>query len=818
MSFNHPSRGRRALILASSACLALGVVATTVASADAKPGGKAPHARSAAGPEGVKSTRDNFGTPLMKKQDAMRQVALQQRVEGKASAQKSVVKLAKGQYVDLDNEGTDKIFVVLVEFGDNQYTGNGGIFTGPPPDGSATDVTGPLNNEIPEPNRAVDNSTLWQADYNREHYQDMYFNRMKEYYETQSTGRYSVDGTVTDWVKVPFNEALYGRDYCGSIVCNTSKALVRDALAVWVKAQLDAGMTMPQITDYLKTFDHQDRYDIDADGIFDEPDGVIDHFQIVHAGGDEAAGDPNQGSDAIWSHRSGANIQAGGPLGSGVDIGSNGGFVSSDLVPNNPTGIWVYDYTMQPENGGLGVFSHEFGHDLGLPDLYDTSGNTGGAENNTAFWTLMSSGANIGDGSPDGIGDAPTDMGAWERLQLGWLDAQGSNGPFYQVVQPGEHKSVQLGPNTPNTKKPSALITLLPDKDVTVDIGAPATGDYMFWSGQGNNLDNTMTHAVTGGATAVTAKVRYDIEEDWDYGYLEASSDGTNFTPVPTNLSTNTNPNGQNFGEGITGSTAGAWVDFTATLPAGTTAMRFRYWTDVAAVEAGLKIDDITLGGQAIGTGETADEGWTFDGFNRQKQQAVEQYFNAYIAENRQYDGYDTSLATAYNFGFLGTAKDNWVETHPYMPGLLVTYWDGSAEDNNVGEHPGSGLILPVDAHPQFSHWPDGTLMRNRILSYDSTFGLTPTAALTLHLSRFDANGNYAETMTGTVPSRPGVSTFDDRNTFWFASDGHTSGPGGSHPGRYQPGWYSVDVPKTGTTIRVVSQAKHGAQLNLKVN
>ena len=94
--------------------------------------------------------------------------------------------------------------------------------------------------------------------------------------------------------------------------------------------------------------------------------------------------------------------------------------------------MWVYDYTVQPENGGLGVFAHEFGHDLGLPDLYDTSGNTGGAENNTAFWTLMSSGANIGDGSPDGIGDAPTDMGAWERLQLGWLEAQGGQGPFYE--------------------------------------------------------------------------------------------------------------------------------------------------------------------------------------------------------------------------------------------------------------------------------------------------------------------------------------------------------------------------------------------------
>ena len=44
----------------------------------------------------------------------------------------------------------------------------------------------------------------------------MYFNRMAEYYETQSSGRYSVEGDVTEWVKVPYNQALYGRGFCGN--------------------------------------------------------------------------------------------------------------------------------------------------------------------------------------------------------------------------------------------------------------------------------------------------------------------------------------------------------------------------------------------------------------------------------------------------------------------------------------------------------------------------------------------------------------------------------------------------------------------------
>jgi immune inhibitor A len=798
---------RRGLIglLASGALLAGAVAASPAQAAPAAPA--APVVKNDTGQAAGRTHSDNLRSPLAVKQDAMRQKALEKRLKGDQSAQGKVAKLGKGQYVQLEREGTDRIFAVIVEFGDKQYTGGAGstappgTFTGPPKDGSTTDVTGPLHNQIPAPDRTVDNSTLWQADYSREHYEDMYFNRMATYYETQSSGRYSVDGDVTEWVKVPFNEALYGRNYCGSIVCATSKALVRDALAVWVDAQLKSGKTMAEVTAYLKTFDIQDRYDIDGDGNFNEPDGVIDHFQIVHAGGDEAAGDPNQGTDAIWSHRWQTNLQAGGPYGVGVDIGSNGGLVSSADVPNNPTGVWVYDYTVQPENGGLGVFAHEFGHDLGLPDLYDTSGNTGGAENNTAFWTLMSSGANIGDGGPDGIGDAPTDLGAFELFQLGWLQPQGKQGPFYDVAYAGKRSSHTIGSNVPATKKAQALFTVLPDKQVPLNLGAPFAGSKMYWSTQGDEIQTTMTHAASPGQ--LTAKVNYQIETGWDYAYLEANVGGT-WTPVATNRSTTSNPNSQNQGQGITGSTAGQWVDLTGTLPAGTTQVRFRYWTDVAETQSGLRVDNIALDGTLIGTAES-DEGWTFDGFVTTTGQELQAFFNAYIAENRQYDGYDASLRTAYNFGF--PTKPDWVETYPYQNGLLISYWDGSQTDNNVGDHPGRGLVLPVDAHPGFTHWSNGTLMRNRILSYDSTFGLESTDAITLH--------NPADGTPGTVASKPAQPVFDDTKTWWVGADEH--GATGSHPGRYQPGWYGVDVPKTGTTIRVVSSSMQGNSLNVLV-
>ena len=158
-------------------------------------------------------------------------------------------------------------------------------------------------------------------------------------------------------------------------------------------------------------------------------------------------------------------------------------------------------------------------------------------------------------------------------------------------------------------------------------------------------------------------------------------------------------------------------MDLTASLPAipAGALLGFRYWTDVAAVEPGFQVDNITLGGTVIGTAENENEGWTFDGFRTTTGTEIADVPELPTSRRTgSTSSYDTSLQTAYNFGFLDSRPD-WVETYPYQNGLLINYWDTSQNDNNVGDHPGEGLILPVDAHPTPEHWSNGQLMRQRI-------------------------------------------------------------------------------------------------------
>jgi len=713
----------------------------------------------------AKPKKDDLKHPLGARQRALRQVGFEKLLRGQAVGRGNnrVVEVARGQYVELARQGEESIWTVLGEFGTAVNRTYGG-------------APGPLHNQIPQPDRNVDNSTIWAPDFNKAYFENLLFAdapgviSMRNFYKELSANRYTVNGDVTDWVKVPYNAAYYGSNYCGDITCARTWLFVRDSVNAWYNAQIAAGKTPAEINTYLARFDVWDRYDYDGDGNFNEPDGYIDHFQSVHAGEGEETGGGAYGTDAIWSHRWYAfynNIGATGPsfnkLG-GVQIGSST--------------LWIGDYTVEPENGGVGVFAHEYGHDLGLPDLYDTSGNTGGAENSTGFWTLYSSGSYGSSGVPeDGIGTKPVHMSAYEKIFLGWSN--------YEVVQAGSTSSVKIGPSTANTKQAQQLVVLLPDKKIDFDVGTPFAGAFFYHSGLGNNLDNAMTRQVTlpGGKVSLSAKVRYDIELDWDYAYLTV-----NGTPVATSLSTTTNPNGQNFGNGITGSSGGSWVTLTANLSAyagQTVTLGFRYWTDGYVVGKGLSVDEIAISGQPI-DGAESDRGWGFTGFARTSGTLTRSFFNAYFAEFRQYRGYDDALRTGpYNF-----ATETWADHFPYQDGLLVWYYDTSFDDNNVGDYCAAGrcggLFLPVDAHPELLLRPDnGKAWRPRIQSYDSTFSIEKTDVICLR-------ANLQPQCYGGLP---GVQVFDDTQSYWI-----TPNPSIGHYG-----WSSVPVPNTNTAIEIQS-------------
>ncbi len=621
------------------------------------------------------SQPDNLPNPLADAAAEVRKDAVSKLVRGEAATTRingnRVIEVkgkgTKSKYVDYPVNREEDIFTVLVEFGDQVHPVTGG-------------TTGPTHNQIPEPDRdwdgdsTDDNSTNWVADFDREHYTDLMFGEgesFKDFYAQQSNGRFLAQGDVSDWVTVPYNEARYGSNKVSS--ASTYWPFVRDTAASWYDAQVAAGKSPQQIKDYLAQFDRVDRYDYDGDGVFNEPDGYIDHFQAIHAGEGEEAGGGAQGADAIWSHRWYAYSNQAGAK--GPDFNKAGG------VPLGDSGIWIGDYTTEPENGGLGVFAHEFGHDLGLPDLYDTAG----GDNGTGFWTLMSGGSWLNHGG-DAIGTTPGYMGPWEKLQLGWLD--------YKTVQFGEDSTVKLNPADLASKTGSAqaLVIPLPERTVTTVRNKPHSGSAEWWSGYGDNLTSTLSRSIdlTGATSAsVSAWVQGGLEQDYDYLYGEVSTDGgTTWTQVGTAI------------DGIFEWSQKSW-DLSSYV-GDNVLFRFRVATD-GGVQSEAYLDDIAVEVDGTTTVDDVEDGtgaWTAKGFSIISGTTSRQVHDMYFAENRVYSGYDETLRTGpYNFGW-GTTKPDWVERFPYQNGMLVWFANGEYSDNNTSTHPGGGEVLPVDARP----------------------------------------------------------------------------------------------------------------------
>ena len=193
-----------------------------------------------------------------------------------------------------------------------------------------------------------------------------------------------------------------------------------------------------------------------------------------------------------------------------------------------------------------------------------------------------------------GIGTRPADLGAWDKLQLGWLD--------YEIVPAGQHARSTSARTSTTAPRRRASSSCCRRRRSTTEFGAPAAGEQQWWSGPGDDLDNSLTRQVTlpAGTATLTFQARWNIEDcgadACDYAYVEVD-DGTGWKAIPGSITKAAE------GNGIDGASDG-WVPATFDLSAyagKTIGLRFRYPTDGAAqgtdpdALAGLFADDITL-------------------------------------------------------------------------------------------------------------------------------------------------------------------------------------------------------------------------------
>jgi hypothetical protein len=154
----------------------------------------------------------------------------------------------------------------------------------------------------------------------------------------------------------------------------------------------------------------------------------------------------------------------------------------------------VNDYVIQPERLGsgiqtIGVFAHEYGHVLGLPDLYDIDNSSNGIGD----WGLMSSGAW---GAVNRAGDSPVHLCAWSKYILGWIDpVTVSEALTNQVIAPaGTLDDVYLF--FPDNQIDSQEYYLIENRQlIGFDAGLPGTGLAIWHIDEAkatyNNRDNS---------------------------------------------------------------------------------------------------------------------------------------------------------------------------------------------------------------------------------------------------------------------------------------------------------------------------------------
>jgi len=436
---------------------------------------------------------------------------------------------------------------------------------------------------------------------------------LHDYYGEVSFGLLDVGGNVFDWVFLSQVEVYY----TGGIGRGLSPGLSR------------TGEMIKEILDALDPTVDFGSYDNDGpDGYPNsgDDDGFVDILIVVHP----TIGAECNNSLHMWSH---SWIYSGWPASGGQPYATNDGAAGGGTV-------LIDDYIIGPalscDQGiiEIGVFCHELGHALGLPDLYDANGGSSGI----GYWGLMGAG---NWNTPV----SPTHLCAWSREQLGWvepveIDWREASLTLQPVGSSGEAVKLNLPSKRFRRSKyvPAGDMYALICGYTQVEA---STRDWPGGEGYGNEWNESMFrlfHADDSRPITLQYDVSIDVEAPeppavYDFGLLLLESNGSVDTLA--------------FYTGT--SSTREIIDLSGRLPAGPCdfVLRFQFISDFnVSDEDGyydsrggwtFHIDDISIAGGGIDYFTSFEDdagGWCSDS------DPVE-YF---IVENRRRFGFDSHL------------------------------------------------------------------------------------------------------------------------------------------------------------------------------
>lgn len=267
-----------------------------------------------------------------------------------------------------------------------RYSATGRMATDFEPAMPANPIPGLFSQENPFPTKGSPKILVLLVNYadvhftsNPQHFHDMinkpdykensYYGSAIDYYSQQSKGQFTPQFDVYGPVNLPNTQYYYGgNDASGNDM--RPREMVIDALKL-----LDDKVDFSQ-------------YDNNGDG-------VVDNVYVFYAGRGEASGG---GANTVWPHS--WNLASMSPTLDGVTFDS---YACSNEI----------NYDLNP--AAIGTFCHEFGHVLGLPDLYATAYTE--AQDPGSF-DLMAS------GSYNNNSRTPPNLSSFERGALGWLEPE----------------------------------------------------------------------------------------------------------------------------------------------------------------------------------------------------------------------------------------------------------------------------------------------------------------------------------------------------------------------------------------------------------